>query len=203
MIELFGTVTSPYVRRVRAVAHELGLEYELVDVFTEAGRNALAQRSPIWKVPAAVVDGQLVFDSRVIVDHLLRRHGGQAELRPPAEDDVDTANVLTVIDGALDALINVFYLRRDGIEAKDSKYLTKQVDRAASAMAWLDERVQDVWLSKDERFGLAELALCTAMGWMRFRDTYEVDQHSALKRCFEHHRTRESLVQTRPPDAKG
>ena len=201
MINLFGTVTSPYVRRVRVVAQELGLDLELVDVFTEQGRAALAEVSPIWKVPAAEVDGQLVFDSRVIVDHLLRVHGGDAELRPIDPADLDATNVVTVIDGALDALINVFYLGRDGIEPSASKYVAKQVDRARSAMEWLETRVDDVWLSGSRRFGLPELALCTTMDWMRFRDTYEIDQHPGLKRCFDHHRVRESLAATAPPDA--
>lgn len=203
MIKLFGTVTSPYVRRVRVVAQELGLECTLVDVFTEDGQTALREVSPIWKVPAAQVDGRLVFDSRVIVEHLLRTHGSEETLLPIAADDLDAANVVTVIDGALDALINVFYLRRDGVDPSGSKYLSKQLDRARSAMDWLETRVDDVWLGGARRFGVPELALCTTMGWMRFRDTYEIDQHPGLKRCFDHHRVRESLASTRPPDAKG
>lgn len=88
MFTLYGTLTSPYVRRVRALAEELGVGFELVDVFTDSGQARLRERNPIWKVPSADFDGQLVFDSHVILDHLLAKHGAGAEClaqtRPPA-----------------------------------------------------------------------------------------------------------------------
>ena len=197
-MQLFGTVTSPYVRRVRAVAHALSQPVELVDVFTESGQAQLRAAHPLWKVPAARVDGQLVFDSRVLVDLLVRRHGGGV-LAPIDPDDLETTNVLTVIDGVLDSLINVFYLNRDGVAATDGSYAAKQRDRAAAAMAWLDAQVDDVWITKHRRFGVPEIALCTAVGWMAFRDTYPVQRHEGLMRCFAAHDGQECLVQTRPP----
>jgi len=195
-IELFGTLTSPYVRRVRAVAHELSRPIELVDTSTDDGQAKLRAVHPLWRVPAARVDGALVYDSSVITDVLARRYGGEA-LAPIAPDDLETLNVLTVIDGAVDSLINAFYLGRD--EVTDASYVVKQRDRAAAAMAWLDARVDDVWVGPHRAFGLVEIALCTAMGWMRFRDTYPIERHPGLLRCFEQHDARPCLAQTRPP----
>ena len=197
-VQLLGTVTSPYVRRVRAVAHALSLPVDLVDTFTDEGQARLRAMHPLWKVPAAKVAGQVVYDSRVIVDLLVRQHGGEV-LSPIEPTDVETLNVLTVIDGALDALINVFYLTRDGVAAADGTYVAKQVDRAAAAMTWLEARVDDVWVSPHRRFGIPEIALCTAMGWMAFRDTYEIADHPALMRCFEKHDAVDCLARTRPP----
>ncbi|MCX4246883.1 glutathione S-transferase family protein [Paraliomyxa miuraensis] len=196
-MRLFGTTTSPYVRRVRIVALELGVPFELVDVFSEGGQAAMRAVNPLWKVPTVEIDGRAIFDSRVIDEHLMRTHG-PGPLAPLGADDVEAHNVCTVIDGALDALINAFYLARDGVTGAQAAYVTKQHERAAASLAWLEARVDDVWLTRARAFGLPEIALCTALEWMRFRDTYPVDRHAALVRCVEHHGTRESLVATRP-----
>ncbi len=199
-IRLYGTVTSPYVRRVRAAAAELGLECELVNVFTEDGQAQMRAVNPLWKVPTAEVDGEVIFDSRVIVERLIAQHGDPDTLAPLDPADVATRNVITAIDGALDALINVFYLGKDGSGAEQSSYVAKQIERARATMTWLDARVDDAWLNPARRFGLAELALTTTMGWMRFRGTYPIDDHPALMRCFVRHDQRPSLATTRPPE---
>lgn len=190
---LFGTVTSPYVRRVRVVAHELGIDTELIDTFTPEGQAALRELSPVWKVPAARVDGEAIFDSAVITQYLLRRHG-PGPLTAFDIDDTAARNLLTVIDGALDALINVFYLDKDGITGEQASYVAKQEARAASAMRWLDERCPS-----GDTFGLVEIALYTSVDWMRFRETYDVAQHPAIARFVREHATRESLAASAPP----
>jgi len=197
-MRLFGTVTSPYVRRVRIVAHELGLSYELVDVFTEAGQAAMRAANPSWKVPALELGGQVILDSRVITEHLLRVHG-PGPLTPHAPDDRVTSNLRITIDGALDALINTFYLARDGITREQASYLDKQHERAASAFTWLEDQVDAGWPGGGKGFGLAEIGLCTAIGWMRFRETYPIERHPKLLRLAEHHGARESVVATAPP----
>ncbi len=196
--DLYGTATSPYVRRVRVVARELGLTYNRIDSADEKGQASLRAVNPLWKVPAVQLDGRVILDSRVITEYLLRYHG-PGPLAPIDPDDVTTQNLVTVIDGALDALINAFYLGRDGITPGAASYVQKQQDRAAHAMQWLETRVQDVWLTEARTFGLPEIALCTSLGWMQFRNTYPVDRHPALLRCLEHHDARPSMVQTLPP----
>ncbi|MFV8752677.1 glutathione S-transferase family protein [Nannocystaceae bacterium ST9] len=197
MIRLFGTVTSPYVRRVRVVAHELGLACELVDTATDMGQNALRERSPIWKVPAAEIEETLIFDSHAITELLLARHGA-GKLAPLAIDDIAARNAIAVIDGALDALINCLYLSRDGLGAAQSPYLAKQHERAAASLVWLENRVEDGWLSSRRELGLPEIALVSALGWIRFRDMARLDGYPALLAIFERLEARESFASTRP-----
>lgn len=203
-LRLYGTETSPYVRRVRIVAAELKVDLELIDTKTDAGQAALREVSPIWKVPAAVfVDEdheQLVLDSAVINEHLMRTRG-PGPLAPHDPADVYIQNLLHVIDGALDALINVFYLAKDGVEPKDASYVQKQRDRAASACAWLDARVQGSSLTGSAKLSLADIALVTTVGWMQFRETYPIQDHTNLMRCYEAAVNRPSVQATRPPFA--
>ena len=198
---LYGTETSPYVRRVRVLAHELGLEGELVDTSTEEGQAKLREASPIWKVPALETDNALVYDSRIIVNLLAQRYGGD-KIAAVATDDVETNNVLTVIDGALDALINCFYLGRDGVTPEAASYLAKHRERAASAMAWLESKAEAGALGElgaGEGITLVDIALGTTLAWMGFRQTYEVGGHPTLAAALARYEARPSFKATMPP----
>ena len=197
MIRLYGTITSPYVRRVRVVATELGLPFELIDTATDAGQASLRTKSPIWKVPAAEIDGDVVFDSRAITELLLAR-AGQGPLAPWRSDDVEARNALNVVDGALDALINVFYLRKEGVDPDQVPYLTKQKARARAALSWLEARVHEPFVTSRRELGLAEIGLGTALGWMRFREAYPIADHPRLMRCLEALEARPSFANTQP-----
>ena len=122
----------------------------------------------------------------MITEHLLRRHG-PGPLAVLDEEDLAARNMVTVIDGALDALINALYLQRDGVGKGQASYVAKQHERAAAALGWVEARVDDVWLARARAFGLPELALVTALEWMRFRDMYPVERHPALVLQVVHH----------------
>lgn len=198
-LQLFGTVTSPYVRRVRIVARELGVDYQLVDTFEEAGQEQLRQLNPIWKVPTARVQGRTVFDSRLIIRELLTRWGPGCF----ASDltDLEMANQICVADGALDALINAFYLGKDGVQRQSVPYVEKQYQRAEACLAWLEARVRGAYFNNDQRFGLLEVAVLTALDWMRFRSAYPIERHAKLVALLEAHAARDSVAATRPPAA--
>lgn len=198
MLRIYGTFTSPYVRRVRVLAHELGVDQELVDTTTDAGQAELRARNPLWKVPSAELDGQLIFDSRVISRRLAEAQAPTGAIGPLAAADVEAENLTTVIDGTLDALINCFYLGRDGVSPADASYLQKQQDRAAASMAWIEARVASRPGGAGD-FGLVEIALCTTAEWMSFRQTYAVEGHPAIAALAARHRERPSMVATRPP----
>lgn len=197
MIRLFGSFTSPYVRRVRVVADELGLPLEQIDTTPAEGTAELRKRSPIWKVPVAEVDGQLIFDSHVITEVLLERHG-RGKLAPLPVDDIEARNAISVIDGALDALINAFYLGKEGVTPAQAPYLKKQSERAAASLAWLDQNVHEPFVTSRKQLGLPEIALGSALGWMRFRNVYDIEQHQRLMRCFEELEKRPSFHATQP-----
>lgn len=202
MLTIYGTTTSPYVRRVRVVATELGLEHQLVSTATSEGQARLREVTPLWKVPVAVIDGQTVFDSRAIVDHLLRRHGA-GPLRPLG-DEPEATNVLTVIDGALDSLINAFYLAKDGVERAQASYLDRQHQRAKSALSWLEARLGGPHLGGEDVDGselrIADIALVSALDWMCFRDAYPIDDHPPLAAFLRSRAERPSFAVTNPRD---
>lgn len=196
-LTVYGTTTSPYVRRVRVVAHELGVEVELVNTFDDDGQARMRAANPIWKVPTATVGELCLMDSATICEYLLSNRG-PGDMARFHGDNVHARNLLTVIDGALDALINGFYLARDGVTTESSAYARKQQERAHSAMTWLEQWATGPWLSQVQQLGLPEVAMVTTLDWMRFRNTYDVSQHPKLVELAEHWRARESFSSTVP-----
>jgi len=184
-MKLYGTKTSPFVRRVRIVAELVGAECELVDTSQPEGQAALRKISPIWKVPAAEVEGEVILDSHVIIDHLLDAYGTR-NVRPIGAGFREK-NLINVIDGALDSAINVFYLKKDGADVEKIDYLVKQRARVANAMTYVEKELRGVYLTDVAKVGLAEIALLTALDWMAFRSAYPVERHPGLVRFREAH----------------
>lgn len=194
-MKLYGTTTSPFVRRVRVIAAELGVTYELVNTAHDDGQAALRERTPIWKVPIAELDGRTLYDSRVIIDWLTTTRGW-AGLRQPRDQWRD-ANVLNAIDAALDSAIQIFYLRREGIDALALPFGQRQLERVAAIFEWLPGELPSHDPARG--LGLAELSLVCALDWMDFREVYATARHDAdfgeLRKAIGE---RASVASTRP-----
>lgn len=200
-IELYGSNTSPFVRRVRVVALELGFRISLVDTAQADGQNQLRALTPIWKVPTAKIDTgsgpRLVFDSGAISSYLMAVAGpGALALWDP--NDVAQRNRMSVVDGALESLVQVFYLKRERLGDDSTPFVKKQLERTASACRWLESQVQAGSLSGCDRPHLVDIALATTVEWMSFRDVYPIEQHPALVACHQALAKRPSFEQTRP-----
>ena len=197
-MKLYGTVTSPFVRRVRVVASELNLDVDRIDTATDAGQAALAQLNPIRKVPAALVDGRTLFDSRVIIDWLTTTRGW-GTLAPP-RDHWREQNLLNAIDAAADAAISLFYLKRDGVAIEGSPFALRQTDRVASIFTWLSTElcVDQSSFRNSGEFGMPELALVCMLDWMEFRAAYPTQTAPALLQVRQTWQARPSLVATHP-----
>jgi glutathione S-transferase len=195
-MKLYGTTTSPFVRRVRVVAAEVGERVETVDTATDAGQRALREISPIRKVPVAIVDDRTIYDSHVIIDWLVTRRGWHD--LAPARDRWHEQNLINAIDAALDAAIQLFYLRRDGVVIAASPYETRQLERADAIFAWLGTQLTKDGRGFGDGFGLAELALISTLDWMDFRNAYPTERASTVESVRAAWRERPSLASTRP-----
>ena len=70
-MKLIGSITSPFVRKVRVVMAEKKLDYQFVDENVWAAETTIGESNPLGKVPCLVMEGaEAMFDSRVIVEYL-------------------------------------------------------------------------------------------------------------------------------------
>jgi glutathione S-transferase len=175
---------------VRIVAAEVGEPIDRIDTAQEAGMALLREVSPIRKVPVVMIDGRTLFDSRVIIDWLTTTRGWGGVV--PPRDRWREQNLLSAIDAALDSVIQLFYLKRDGVAAEGSPYAQRQLDRADAIFAWLAREMVDF------DFGLPAIAVIAALDWMEFRGVYPTERAAGLAPIRAAFAERPSLVSTRP-----
>jgi glutathione S-transferase len=194
-VKLYGTTTSPFVRRVRVVATEVGRAHTLVNTAHDDGQAQLKAASPIGKVPVADLDGRLLYDSRVIIEWLTTFHGWGAMKAPG--DRWHDANLINAIDGALESGVQLFYLRREGVAVDDLPFGARQVDRIAAIYTWLDGQLGHHGFG--DGLGLPELSLACTLDWMAFRSVYPAERvPKALAALADGLRDRPSLAATVP-----
>jgi glutathione S-transferase len=178
-LRVLGTTTSPYTRKVRILAAAAGAPFDFIDTRQPIGAALLARVAPLGKVPALMAgdgdDALVLPDSSLISHWLWARHAATLRaagfvLDPEAWHD---RALQIAVEGALDAAINRFYLLRDG--SHDGGYVTRQGERVATTLAWLDAHVT---------FGLpctfATLSLGCALDWMVFRKVGDVARYRGL-----------------------
>jgi glutathione S-transferase len=195
-MKLYGTVTSPFTRRVRVVAAEVGEPVERIDTASEDGQAELRALTPIRKVPIAIIDGRTLFDSHVITAWLTttRGWGGLS----PARDAWHEGNLINAIDAAVDSCIQLFYLRRDGVPVEGSAYETRQLERTDAIFHWLGTQLAPDRCGFGPALGLAEVSLICALDWMDLRKAYPTERAQAVLGVRAAWQKRPSLASTRP-----
>src|SRR3982750_4650123 len=104
-MKLIGSLTSPYVRKVRIVMAEKKLDYqhELEDVW---GNDKILKSNPLGKVPCLVLPGgEAVFDSRVIVEYLDTRSPVSRLIPEASRERTEVRTWEALADGILDAAV--------------------------------------------------------------------------------------------------
>jgi glutathione S-transferase len=188
-MKLYGTSTSPFVRRVRVVAAEVGEPIDFV-VARPPDSAELRAVSAINKVPVAVFGERTIFDSRAIIDWLVLTRGW-GHLAPP-RDHWHASNLINAIDEALESVIQVFYLQRDGVDPR--AFGERQLARADAIFTWLGTQ------GLGEQLGLPEISLICALDWMDFRHTYDTGRAKGIAHVRARWQDHPSMAATKPKE---
>lgn len=169
-MKLYYSATSPYVRKVMALAIETGqrdalhlIETTLSPVSPNAALNA---DNPIGKVPALVLgDGSALYDSPVICEYLDTLHAGPRWF-PDGPERWDALRRQALADGILDAAVISRYeaaLRPEALRWED--WLSGQRQKITRALQQLEQTCGQ-W---GERLDIGTLTIACALGYLDFR----------------------------------
>lgn len=199
-MKLFSSPTSPYARKVRVVALELGLA-DLIDEVSvdpfEPSPELLAA-NPLSRIPTLVTEkGEALPDSSLIIEYLLTRGRGLTSLprgskrwtalrRAHLADGVTAAAVATVIEKR----------RPEGI--RHMAFLDRQADVIRRAVAVLDLDAAEL---EPESPSIVEISVAVALAYLDLRMPYIEWRkgHDPLLRFFDAMSERESMLATVPP----
>lgn len=205
-MKLIGSLTSPYVRKVRVVMAEKKLDFQLVleDVW---GTDAVLKANPLGKVPCLVMEGgEAVFDSRVIVEYLDTLSPVGKLIPPPGRERVAVRTWEALADGMLDASI-LARLEQTwpgrSAEQRSQAWIDRQMSRVHSALRSMSQGLGEQPWCAGTYFTLADVATGCALAYLDFRFP-SIDWRSEypnLQRLGDKLAARPSFIDTAPPAA--
>ena len=199
-MKLYGSLTSPYVRKVRILVREKNLACEFVVADAWAADSPIPALNPLGKVPALVLDnGDVLFDSPVIVEYL-------DLLKAPALLSVSGAARWEMLrwqalaDGMLDATVSRLLELRRPAEQQSAENIRRQEEKIACSLKYTEDHLHSgPWLVSD-RFTLADLVMAVALEYIDFRYPHDWhSRHPRLAQWLTGVSARPSLIETRPP----
>jgi glutathione S-transferase len=205
-MKLIGSLTSPYVRKVRIVMAEKKLDFQLTleDVWAS---DEMLKSNPLGKVPCLVMEGgEAVFDSRVIVEYLDTLSPVGKLIPAAGRERIEVRTWEALSDGVLDAalLARMEQVWTGRTEAQRSQaWIDRQMSRVDSALVAMSKGLGEKPWCMGIHFTLADIALGCALGYLDFRFPAIAwrERHANLARLSEKLATRQSFIDTGPPTA--
>ena len=172
-MKLIGSLTSPYVRKVRVVMAEKKLDYRFQEENPWSAETALGASNPLGKVPCLVMEGgEAVFDSRVIVEYLdtLSPVGKLIPAQGRERAEVKTWEALA--DGVLDAGVAARMEATWADRAEGERcqaWIDRQMGKMHAGLAAMGQGLGDKPYCSGIHLSLSDIAVGCALGWLEFR----------------------------------
>jgi glutathione S-transferase len=177
MMRLRTSPASPFGRKVKIVAAELGLfeQLELVETNTLDPADPIRKDNPLGKIPTLVTEeGVAIFDSRVIVEYLDLRAGGNRLVPAETGARIAALTLMALADGICDAALLVVYEGRFRPADKHEKgWLDHQQEKVTRGLAYLESTLP----AFAGPMTVGHVAVACALGYqdLRFAGTWRAD----------------------------
>lgn len=186
-MKLYGSYTSPFVRHVRIALLETGQPCE----FIETDQMGSSEKSPTQRVPF-LEDGDVFLTDSASITKYLREKAGQDYCNTPKElDDLCLVNTL------MDAAVNLFFIKRDGVDITAIPYLQRQMARIESTLVELNQST----LPTAPPYNDAQLRLACFIGWAKLRNQIDFSPYDNLETFYADTLNYHHFIATQPPQS--
>jgi glutathione S-transferase len=206
-MKLIGSLTSPYVCKVRIVLAEKKLDYQFVTEEVWSADTRIHESNPLGKVPCLIMEGhEAVFDSRVIVEYLdtLSPVGKLIPTAGRERAEVKTWEALAdgVMDAALLARMEAIWAGRAEGE-RSQAWIDRQLGKIHHALRAMSHGLGDKPFCSGIHMSLSDIAVGCALGYLDFRFP-QIDWRTPypnLQKLFEKLMQRQSFIDCIPKAA--
>ena len=146
---LVGRYRSPFTRRVAITMRLLGLSYEHRPMTAWENLADVQTLNPVGRVPALILDdGEVLFDSAAILDHLDQLAGSARALVPASGPERRTVQRLVALAlGVIEKDVAIVYERNMRPEEKQhTPWIERCAGQVSSGLAALDGIDPSPWL---------------------------------------------------------
>ena len=203
-MKLIGSLTSPYVCKVRIVLAEKKLDYTFVTEDVWSADTRIAESNPLGKVPCLIMEGhEAVFDSRVIVEYLDTLSPVGKLIPGPGRERAAVKTWEALADGVMDAAIlarmeSIWPGRTDG--QRSQAWIDRQLGKIDKALQAMSQGLGDKPFCSGVHMGLSDIAVGCALGYLDFRFP-QIDwraAHPNLHRLYDKLSQRQSFIDCMP-----
>lgn len=190
-MKLYGSTTSPYVRRIKLLIEGYDYDVENWKLTAPEDRMKLKAKNPTLKIPM-LEDGDIVlFDSRVIAQYL-RSKLSLASLTWQQE------NQLTLIDNANDSFVSMYQLQRSDLDTTEDRFFYNiQRERFSELFSALNTQVEQ---GEFAQWNYPAMCLYCLLDWISFRDLMDFSEYSSLVAFHKEHGTKQVVIDTEPKE---
>lgn len=192
-MRLLYSALSPFARKVRVVAHENGLTaaitLETVAPFTDESLRAI---NPLSQVPTLILgDGEILFDSSVICDHL-DAEGGAGLIPAGGVERRRALTLQALADGMGSAAVAVVRERMRPADDQRPELIERQLKAIVAGLDLLEAEG-----FTPDRWTIAQIAAAAQLAYFDARQVLDWRAgRPALAAWFEAASRRESMVVT-------
>lgn len=171
MLVLRSSAPSPFGRKVKIAASVLGLsdQIKIEDANTADPADSLRGQNPLGKIPALVLEnGDVLYDSRVIVEYLDHLAGG-GKILPLGEDRFPVLRLQALANGLMDAgILQVYEKRFRPEEKRFDDWLSYQAAKVERGLTYLEANVPQA-IANEADLDAGTIALACALGYLDLR----------------------------------
>lgn len=200
-MKLYGSLTSPYVRKVRMVLREKGIAHEFVVEGPNDAAGNVARLNPLHAVPVLERDdGEVLFDSPLVCEYLDGLTPAPRLYPPAGEPRWQALRWHALGHGLMEATVTRLLETRRSAACRDPAVLALHEGRIAAALAFAAARVPASGFLVGGALTIADIAMIAALEYVDLRYPHDWrDRHPPLAGWLAAHATRASVAETRPP----
>ncbi|MEM1075386.1 MAG: glutathione S-transferase family protein [Pseudomonadota bacterium] len=202
-MKLFHAPTSPYVRKVVVLLHELNCAHDVgfhtVATTAFASDEGLKAANPLARLPALERDdGATLYDSRVITAYLNDLFDGT--FYPQGADRWEVLTLEATGDGIMDSAVSMAYeTRLRPKEEQSSAWVEAQWEKINRSLGVLNTR----WMSHlSGPLTMGQISVGCALSYLNLRhgERQWQSDHTQLASWHAAFESRPSMIATQPPD---
>lgn len=202
MLKLIGTLSSPFVRKVRVVLALKTLPYQmLIDAPSQPG-SRIAESNPLCKIPVLVGnDGESIYDSAVIAEYLEAIAPNPSLLPVVGLDRIAVKRWEALADGLLDAAVAILFERRRESHLQSTAWIQKQEGKIHNALSAMSTGLGELEWCCGHSMTLADVTTGVALGYLdyRFPEIVWRNRYPNLVKLYGKLSSWQSFIDTFPP----
>jgi glutathione S-transferase len=203
-MKLIGSLTSPFVRKVRIVLSEKRIECDFEIDIPWSEDTRVGHYNPLGKVPVLLLDdNESLYDSRVIVEYLDTLTPVARLLPEDSRSRIMVKKLEALSDGICDAAALAVMEGRRPLEQQSGEWVARQKNKVRMGLhALAMDLGENHWLV-GESYSLADIAAGCCLGYLNFRypELAWREDYPNLARYDERLLKRTGFADTLPQDA--